>query len=314
MSTEAFHEGECAMQARVGVGERIAVIGAQAIRSFMPEQHREFFRQLLFIVVGSLDGDGQPWASMLAGSDGFIDSPDPQRLVIHTLPPPASPLAPGLAVGTSIGLLGIEAHTRRRNRMNGVVARVGTDGFEVDVRQSFGNCPKYIQARHAEFTEVRRPARAAVRSARLDKEARALISAADTFYIASAHPAAAAARDRAHGVDVSHRGGKPGFVRVDDDSTVTVPDFTGNNFFNTLGNLLLNPRAGLLFVDYANGDLLHIAVDAQLVEDGPEVAAFAGARRLLRLRVLETLLLPCAQPLSWSQAEVSPYLAATGHW
>ena len=113
---------------------------------------------------------------------------------------------------------------------------------------------------------------------------------------------------------MSHRGGKPGFVRIDDDSTLTVPDFTGNNFFNTLGNLLLNPRAGLLFADYANGDLLHIAVDTQTIEDGPEVAAFAGARRLLRLRVRETLLVPAAQSLTWSKAEISPHLAATGHW
>ena len=302
------------MQAHAGVRERFAVHGAQVIRSFMPEQHRDFFRQLLFIVVGSLDGEGQPWASMLAGPLGFIDAPDPRRLVIHTLPSPASPLAPALVAGMSIGLLGIEAHMRRRNRMNGVVARAGADGFEVDVRQSFGNCPKYIQARQPEFTHVQRPVRAAVRSARLANEARALISAADTFFIATAHPAAAAGRDRAHGVDVSHRGGKPGFVRIDDDSTLTVPDFTGNNFFNTLGNLVLNPSAGLLFADYANGDLLHIAVDSQIVEDGPEVAAFAGARRLLRLHVRETLLVPGAQPLTWSKAEFSPYLAATGHW
>ena len=314
MSIETFHGGERAMQAHAGVRERLAIVGTQVIRSFMPEQHRAFFHQLPFIVIGNLDDAGQPWASLLAGPRGFIDAPDPQRLVIHTLPPSASPLAPALKEGMSIGLLGIEAHTRRRNRMNGVVARRGVDGFEVDVRQSFGNCPKYIQARQAEFTQVRHPAPAAVRSARLDQQARALISAADTFYIATAHPAAAAGHDRAHGVDVSHRGGKPGFVRINDDVTLTVPDFTGNNFFNTLGNLHLNPRAGLLFADYANGDLLHIAVDTQVVEDTHEVAAFAGAQRLLRLRVRETLLLPGALPLSWSQVEVSPYLAATGHW
>ena len=314
MSSEAFHEGERTMQAHVGVRERLAMHGAQLIRPFMPEQHQEFFRQLHFIVMGNLDDAGQPWASLLAGPRGFIDAPDPQRLVIHTLPPSASPLAPALKEGMSIGLLGIEAHTRRRNRMNGVVARLGMEGFEVEVRQSFGNCPKYIQARQAEFTQVRHPAPAAVRSAGLDQQAQALISAADTFYIATAHPAAAAGRDRAHGVDVSHRGGKPGFVRVNDDATLTVPDFTGNNFFNTLGNLLLNPRAGLLFADYANGDLLHLAVDTQVVEDAHEVTVFAGAQRLLRLRVRETLLLPGALPLSWSPVEVSPYLAATGHW
>lgn len=314
MSTEAFHEGERAMQANAGVRERVAAIGAQVIRDFMPEQHRDFFRQLPFIVVGILDGAGQPWASMLAGPPGFIDSPDPRHLAIHAQLSAESPLAPGLAAGMSIGLLGIEPHTRRRNRMNGIVARVDSKGFEVEVRQSFGNCPKYIQARSAEFTEVHRPARHAVRSARLNDEAKALIGLADTFYIATAHPDAAAGSDRAHGVDVSHRGGKPGFVRIDGDSTLTVPDFTGNNFFNTLGNLAVNPRAGLLFADYANGDLLHLTVDTQLIEAGPEVAAFAGAQRVLRLKVRETVLLPSAQPLVWSEAELSPHLEPTGHW
>jgi predicted pyridoxine 5'-phosphate oxidase superfamily flavin-nucleotide-binding protein len=214
----------------------------------------------------------------------------------------------------SIGLLGIEPHTRRRNRMNGVIARVDSEGFDVEVQQSFGNCPKYIQARQAGFTDVRRPARDAIRGTRLDHDAKALIGTADTFFIATAHRQAAAASNRARGVDVSHRGGKPGFVRIDDDGTLTVPDFIGNNFFNTLGNLMVHPQAGLLFADFTSGDLLHIAVDTQIIEEGPEVAAFAGAQRLLRLGVRETLLVPGALPLAWSKAELSPHLAATGHW
>lgn len=314
MSTDVFHEGEYAMQARAGVRERVGAIGVQAIRSFMPDQHRDFFRQLPFIVVGTVDRAGQPWASMLAGPPGFIDSPDPGRLSIHAQPFPGSPLASDLAPGSSIGLLGIEPHTRRRNRMNGVVARISEEGFDVEVHQSFGNCPKYIQARQAAFAELRRPAREAIRGAHLDADARTLIGEADTFFIASAHRDAAIASDRAHGVDVSHRGGKPGFIRIDDDRTLTVPDFSGNNFFNTLGNLLVNPQAGLLFADYATGDLLHVAVDTEIVEDGAEVTLFAGAQRLLRLCVRETLRVPGALPLIWSEAELSPHLLPTGHW
>jgi predicted pyridoxine 5'-phosphate oxidase superfamily flavin-nucleotide-binding protein len=284
------------------------------IRSYMPEQHRDFFRHLPFIIVGNLDGKGQAWASLLAGPPGFIDSPDAERLVIHALPSPDSPLALGLAAVVSVGLLGIKPHTRRRNRMNGVVARVGADGFAVKVRQSFGNCPKYIQARRPAFRELRSPAKEVIRNAQLDAYAKAIIAAADTFFIATAHPAAASGSDRAQGVDVSHRDGRPGFVRIDNDSTLTVPDFVGNNFFNTLGNLMLNPRAGLLFVVYVNGGLLHIAVDVQIIEEGTEVTAFADAQRLMRLRICETLLVPGAQALTWSKAELTPHLAATGHW
>ncbi|MBZ4358990.1 pyridoxamine 5'-phosphate oxidase family protein, partial [Mycobacterium tuberculosis] len=93
---------------------------------------------------------------------------------------------------------------------------------------------------------------------------------------------------------VSHRGGMPGFVRVDDARTLTTPDFSGNRFFNTLGNLQHDPRAGLLFVDFDNGDLLYVAARAEIVWDGPLVASFDGAQRVvdavnvfnqLRLRV-----------------------------
>ena len=113
---------------------------------------------------------------------------------------------------------------------------------------------------------------------------------------------------------MSHRGGKPGFVRVDADGTLTVPDFSGNNFFNTLGNLALNPRAGLLFADFASGDLLHVAGTAEIIWDGPQVKAFAGAQRLMKMRVQQVLRLKRAMPLTWSTAQLSPLLAATGNW
>lgn len=54
---------------------------------------------------------------------------------------------------------------------------------------------------------------------------------------------------------------------------------------NTLGNLLTNPRAGLLFIDFASGDLLHLSGTTELVFGGPEIAAFQGAERLWRLHV-----------------------------
>jgi hypothetical protein len=119
-------------------------------------------------------------------------------------------------------------------------------------------------------------------------------------------------------VDVSHRGGKPGFVRVQRDAAgvdvLTVPDFAGNQMFNTLGNLQLHPRAGLLFVDFVRGDRLHLAVDAELLWQGDELAAFAGAQRLLRLRVREVLRLHGGARLTWSEPLLSPFLQDTGTW
>src|SRR6185437_4083108 len=109
-----WHAGERAVQARVGVGvgERMERFGGRAIRDFMPDQHPDFFAQLPFLVVGSVDGEGRVWASLLAGKPGFATSPDPRRLRIASLPVHGDPLAGALRVGAKIGLLGIELPTR----------------------------------------------------------------------------------------------------------------------------------------------------------------------------------------------------------
>ena len=113
----------------------------------------------------------------------------------------------------------------------------------------------------------------------LDEAARDLIESADTFFVASRSRAELGADG---GLDMSHRGGRPGFVGVQGD-TLAIPDFRGNRFFNTLGNLLGDPRAGLLFVDFTTGELLQLqgTVDDRLASRrrGP-----AGTERLWRVQ------------------------------
>lgn len=292
---DPFHDGERALQARAGMQARMAEIGPRAIRDHMPDQHRDFFAQLPFLVVGSVDADGQPWASVLSGPPGFVQSPDPHTLRVAAQAPAGSPLAAHVRVGAPLGLLGIQPHTRRRNRMNGSVTRASEAGFDVEVEQSFGNCPKYIRTREAFFFGDDAPPALAQPLAALDDAARALIARADTLFIASAHAA---------GVDVSHRGGDPGFVTVGPDDLLTLPDYAGNFFFNTLGNLLLEPRAGLLFIDFDSGDLLQVNGRTHIVHDdealADALAAHRGAQRLLRIAVTGALRVPGGLPLQWS--------------
>lgn len=318
MTTATFHAGERAVQQRVGVAERMAQVGPRVIRDFMPDQHREFFSQLPFMLVGSVDDAGQPWASVLAAPPGFVQSPDEISLQINTKPLPGDPLQQTLRNGASLGMLGIEPHTRRRNRVNGVVRGLSDTGFALTVSQSFGNCPKYIQAREPVFAQNQEVAEPVLhQSKELDEAAIRLINKADTFFIATAFTGSPAVQgtNASYGVDVSHRGGKPGFVRVDAEAaTLTVPDFLGNFFFNTLGNIAANPRAGLLFIDFESGDLLYLAVKAEIVWDGAEVRAFEGAQRLMLFTVMETRRVEGVLPLRWGGAEISPVLAATGAW
>jgi ferredoxin-NADP reductase/predicted pyridoxine 5'-phosphate oxidase superfamily flavin-nucleotide-binding protein len=315
-----FHKGEIQIQERLGLSARMEVHGRKAIRALMPDQHREFFPLLPFILVGSVDEGGQPWASMLVARPGFVQAPDAAHLRVTAKAPFGDPLLHTLKFGASLGMLGIELHTRRRNRANGQVEKIDADGFTLAVQQSFGNCPQYIQGRDTSLSNqidavaYAKQEKFVSHSDRLDASAQALISNADTFFIASSFKGGEGEMSVPSGVDVSHRGGKPGFVRIDDECTLTIPDFVGNFFFNTLGNLLLEPRAGLLFVDFTNGNVLHLAGKAEIIWDGDELKSVTGADRLLRFRVTQAIFVEASLPLRWSAPAASPILARTGSW
>ena len=160
----------------------------------------------------------------------------------------------GLRSGSAVGLLAIEPATRHRVRMNGVVESRDETGFTLRTEQVYSNCPKYIQARDltaAEPSTSPEDGRQVTRAAALSPGQVDLIATADTFVIATAHPTG--------GADASHRGGLPGFVRVDDPQTLSFPDYAGNMMFQTLGNLAVDARAGLLFLDFVRGTTLQLA-------------------------------------------------------
>lgn len=298
----AFHHDELAAQALGGPGPKSA-----RMRPFMPDQHREFFPLLPYLFVATTDDRGWPMASVLAGSPGFVQSPDPVTLRVDSVADAGDPAAAGLAIGRAVALLGLDLTSRRRNRANGQVAAVDAQGLTVRVSQSFGNCAQYIQ--------TRRP-RAAARAATpveafdgLDEEARVLVQAADTFFVASRSRPEAGPDG---GLDMSHRGGRPGFVGVQGD-TLVIPDFRGNRFYNTLGNLLGDPRAGLLFVDFASGDLLQLQGRVE-IDWTPGGAGPAGAERLWRVGVERGWRRRGAFPFAWVFGDYAPTTLKTGVW
>jgi uncharacterized protein len=308
-----FHAGELAAQERAGVRERMDVDARRGIRDYMPEQHRRFFAEQPFMVLGGVDETGQPWATLRIGTPGFISAPDERTLRIAGRSLAGDPLGQTWRVGSVIGGLGIQPATRRRNRVNGVITAIDNQAITIAVSQSFGNCAKYIQSRTpVEFDPAEASSETPLVSNRLNDADRALLGAADTFFVASANTSSEAGMGR--GADVSHRGGKPGFIRIDGDDTLTTPDFSGNLFFNTIGNLMHDPRAGLLVIDFESGDLLYLAVDAEIIWEGPELASFVGAERLIRWHVREVRRTPRALPMRWSGVQYAPQLAKLGSW
>ncbi len=279
--TSPWHSGELALQASAGAIDRMAEVGRKVVRDHLIEQHRDFFPMLSFVVLGAVDAAGDAWATIRAGSPGFLRSPDPSCLAVELPRDPTDPADAGLGEGQAIALLGIDLTTRRRNRLNGTIRHLDVTGFVVDVEQSYGNCPRYIRVRHCvEGRDPKLPPPGpSWMSDRLDGRARAIVAEADTMFVATY---AERGGERRH-VDVSHRGGPGGFVRIGQDGVLTIPDFAGNNFFNTLGNVSVNPRTGLVFLDFATGDVVQLAGVAEVVLDSPEIEAFQGAERLWRV-------------------------------
>jgi predicted pyridoxine 5'-phosphate oxidase superfamily flavin-nucleotide-binding protein len=300
MDWTPFHQGELEAQALAGMGSRGA-----GIRNFMPDQHRGFFGQLPLLLAAVADDAGHPIATILTGEPGFVRSPQPTELSIRALPAPDDPAERFITAGRPIGLLGLEFPTRRRNRANGLITQRDDHGFSIEVAQSFGNCAKYIQARTplAAAPTAPRPLEAL---SGLDAAARALIARSDTFFVASTGSDA-----EYGGLDISHRGGRPGFVGIEGD-VLSVPDFAGNAYFNTLGNLLHDPRASLLFVDFDDGTVLQLQGRVEIVWSGGEIAQWPGAERLWRMRVTGGWRRSAALPFRWSEAEPAASTLATG--
>jgi uncharacterized protein len=252
-----WHEGEKAVRLKAGAPDI-----APVIRTFLTEQHRDFFARLPLAFVAGLDEAGHPAASVLRGAAGFMSCPEPRRMDISARFPARETLS--RAPGAPFGLIGMDFAARRRIRVNGRIASASEGALTLAVDEAFGNCPKYITPRQI-FPGGDDPGGWTALPA-LDRDARAMIERAELFFIATRGP---------DGVDMSHRGGPPGFVRVARDGALHIPDFPGNNYFNSLGNLLHDPRAALLFMDFPAGRALHLAGSAQVTfSDEQRVWAF----------------------------------------
>ncbi|MGH1419043.1 MAG: pyridoxamine 5'-phosphate oxidase family protein [Hyphomicrobiaceae bacterium] len=294
-----FHAGELEAQERAGVGD-VASWAAGVIRGQMPEQHRAFHTSLPFLVLSARDQADWPWVTIVEGPEQFVRSPDPKTLTIASELQSDDPLAEAFRSGTDIGLLGIELATRRRNRLSGVLHRED-DHYVIDIRQTFGNCPQYIRER--EWRRVPRTnTQVAQTSQTLNEHQIARIKLADTMFIGTGYNAR---DDRpSNGYDASHRGGEPGFVLVKNKDHLQIPDYSGNNFFNTIGNILENPQVGLLFVDFETGGLLHITGQAEIDWEANN-AQDPQTRRIIDVKIDQVIDRPNALSLRW-QTESSP--------
>ncbi|MFD7326444.1 pyridoxamine 5'-phosphate oxidase family protein [Streptomyces sp. NPDC059875] len=277
---DPYNQGSLAVQERVGV-RALATHIAPSITPGIRPVAAAFLERQPMLVLGAADADGQVWSTLLTGTPGFVRATGPHTISVAATAPTPEP-AP-------VGTIALDPRTRRRMRLNGI-ARPSARGFTVEAEEVFSNCPKYIQKRELYAPDVTTPPGAPHHGTALAPDQERLVRAADTFFVATAAP---------DGVDASHRGGNPGFVRVESPTELSWQDYPGNAMFLTLGNLETDGRAGLLFLDWHTGTTLQLTGRAHTTY-GP------GGVRTNRFRIERTVETPTASPLRWSHPEYSP--------
>lgn len=262
-SHNPFHEGEIKIQELTG-DRLIALANGSSVKDEILTAALSFVERQPLAVVASRAADGSLWSSVLFGRPGFVRAVDTHEVRIdlngaHLIP--GDPVLQNLQDDPRVGMLMIELDTRRRLKINGDIVKIDAAEIVIAVRESFPLCPKYIQRR-----KVRLPADldmdametgGPVFGTVLGAAEKAIITSADTLFCATANP---------HGhLDLSHRGGRPGFARIIGDTELRIPDFAGNGMFNSFGNLQLDDHTGVIAIDFASRQVLQMSGRAQVL-------------------------------------------------
>lgn len=303
-----FHEGELAVQERVNEAD-MARMNGRVITDSIPAGALNFIEQQSMAVLGSLDSHGHVWCSVIFGEPGYLRSNDVHTLEIDLNKAGISkndPLWTNLDNNTQTGLLVIELGSRRRLRINGCARKVSAEKYVMDVEQAYPNCPKYIQRRHVikAIKLLHSNDESFIHGKILNAGQKALISNADTFFVASAH----LDPQKKYSVDASHRGGLPGFVHILNDNLIRIPDYSGNSMFNTLGNFQSYPHAGLVFIDFNNSRILQLSGKPEIIwqlDDADEETG--GTQRYWQFEINAWVETRIPFDIDWELLDFSPF-------
>ena len=236
--------------------------------------------------------------------------------------------------------VGIDFANRRRNKLAGTIAGAdydapGTLNLHLESNEHLGNCPKYITVRELEpFTRdasLGHDSFAACDSP-LPPDCKDIIARTSTVFLATKHtPEKGSKAHSRKDMGLNHRGGAPGFVRVyeeskccrgrsrglnanDSDGTKAVttylvlPDFSGNRFYQSLGNIQSNPLVGLVFPDFETGNVLHLTGEAENLFGSKAESIMPRTNMITRIRITGVVFVKQALDLKLvSHEQYSPY-------
>ncbi len=255
---ENFHDGELAVQRLAGVQREAGRLAGMLGEPHLDGGIRSFLADRDLAVITARDADHRLWTSPLRGAPGFLQAHDG-----------AADRGGGTPSGRSaVGPAGRSARRPHRHRVRHPApdarqrhpgARRARPGSRSRWNRLTATAPSTFSSAPLRLPNRCRPAQS-VRRDRLSAEDGALIARADTFFLGTVHPH--------RGADASHRGGTPGFVRVDG-SQLWWPDYPGNNMFNSLGNLAVDDSARTAVRRLRRGPSAAVVRNGSRRVDGP---------------------------------------------
>ena len=288
--------------------------------------------------LGTLDAEDKPWCTLWGGDPPFVQPVAQGILGIKTTvdasyDPVAKALFKGRmdgevmreeGAGRMISGLSIELMDRSRWKLYGRMmagalstthddyneeaGKAGEVQLVWKIEQSLGNCPKYLNRKKI-TSHTPRP-KLISDSSHLCAEALDLIAQADLFFISSAH--------QHEDMDCNHRGGPAGFIRVlqptstSEASTIVWPEYSGNNLYQTLGNLMTTPQAGLCIPNFTTGDVLYLTGTTEVLVGQPASTLISKTNLAVKMHITSAILVHDGLPFRGTPADdpshgLSPY-------
>ncbi|KAH0833525.1 hypothetical protein AYO21_05204 [Fonsecaea monophora] len=310
----SWHEGE------VAIHKRTRISGYDNPTSpFLTPRAASMIQRYPMMAIGTLDDQDRPWCTVWGSDHLPIAQPVAQSVlgVRTTVDASFDPVIQAIYNGKDDGevireegktrlMSGLSIHLEERGRVkmagqviagaltanepvapisvsddDALLGKSGEVQLVVKIDQSLGNCPKYLNKKHIVATEPK--PRLLSSSPHLTQKAIDLVHKADLFFIASAH--------KHEDMDCNHRGGPPGFIRVqqpaslDEGSIIVWPEYSGNNLYQTLGNLESTPHAGLVIPDFESGDVLYVTGDTETLVGDAASKVIAKSNLAVSLKV-----------------------------
>ncbi|KAK1832464.1 putative oxidoreductase [Podospora conica] len=331
---QTWHKGEQAAHALL---RSPSSSGRNPTYPGLPPSYAHRLASCPLLAVGALDAAGRPWASLWTGSPagerGFVGPVGDGVLGVQAFvdedggDPVVEAIFEGVEAGEGgvvrpeggkvVAGLGIDLETRDRVKVAGrvVVAKKGGGGevqVAVGVEESLGNCPKYLNGRVVvPRTGGQGAAEVTWRFGEggpMGAEVLGVLGGADMFFLATVE-------GEGGSMDVNHRGGPRGFVRVERNEggaggvVVVYPEYSGNRLYQSLGNLLGDGegRIGVVVPDFETGDVLYLTGKAEVVAGEEAGRVMPHAKVVVRIVVEDGRFVRDGLPFRGEGEVPSPY-------